>query len=146
MLSKWLVGQGWNSVFHESIFVLRHSFLKLFAKNFVNSKFQMVTHVEENDDMFGLFVRFFFIFGSFEQYWSKWNGYNHSQTVKRGLVGSKREAELLIFANTSTTRHLHISKRASKRALATPSGLKKPLRLEREESCVKKSIAFIKKC
>ena len=75
--------------------------ITFFAKIFVNSKFQMVSHVEANDDMFSLFVRFFFIFGSFEQYWLKWNGHSHLQIVKRSLVGSKREAELPvpIFAN-----------------------------------------------
>jgi len=54
----------------------------------------MVTQIEANDDMFSLFVRFFFNFGSFEQYWLKLNWYSYLQTVKRCLVGSKRGAEL----------------------------------------------------
>ena len=96
--SDWL-GRAETQYFMKASSFYDIVFWNFSLKIFVNSKFQMVTHVEENDDMFGLFVRFFFIFGSFEQYWSKWNGYNLSQTVKRGLVGSKREVELPIFAN-----------------------------------------------
>mgnify|MGYP007008048741 CR=1 FL=1 len=35
MLSKWLVGQGWNSVFYGNIFVLRHSFFRTFWLKFL---------------------------------------------------------------------------------------------------------------
>ena len=98
--SDWL-GRAETQYFMETSSFYDIVFLNFFAKIFVNSKFQMVTHVEANDDMFSLFVRFFFIFGSFEQYWLKWNGYSYLQIVKRSLVGSKREAELPvpIFAN-----------------------------------------------
>ena len=98
--SDWL-GRAETQYFIETSSFYDIVFWNFFAKIFVNSKFQMVSHVEANDDMFSLFVRFFLIFGSFEQYWLKWNGHSHLQIVKRSLVGSKREAELPvpIFAN-----------------------------------------------
>ena len=105
MLSNWLVGQGWNSVFYGNIFVLRHSFFRTFWLKF------LWTQISDGDACWRKwwYVQFFravlFQFRKFRAILIKMQRLQLVTDREVGLGWKQRGSWINFFANNFIEKH-----------------------------------------